>query len=63
MIGWHNPIVIVTGPPGAGKTTVSAHLARSSVQGLHLPADVFFTFPAHPIAPYRPAATSKIAPS
>jgi predicted kinase len=49
-------IVIVTGAPGTGKTTVASHLARGSPRGLHLPADLFFTFPAHPISPYRPAA-------
>ena len=49
-------IVIVTGSPGTGKTTVAALLAKAEPRGLHLPADVFFTFPAHPISPYRPAA-------
>lgn len=49
-------IVILTGAPGTGKTTVASHLARASPQGLHLPADLFFSFPAHPISPYRPAA-------
>jgi len=49
-------IVIVTGAPGTGKTTVASHLARASPHGLHLPADLFFSFPAHPISPYRPAA-------
>jgi cytidylate kinase len=49
-------IVIVTGAPGTGKTTVASQLARARPNGLHLPADLFFEFPAHPISPYRPAA-------
>jgi cytidylate kinase len=49
-------IVIVTGSPGTGKATVAALLAKADPCGLHLPADVFFTFPAHPISPYRPAS-------
>jgi cytidylate kinase len=47
------PIVIITGSPGAGKTTVAARLAKAAPRGLHLPADVFFAFPAHPVSPYR----------
>jgi len=33
------PIVIVTGPPGAGKSTVSSSLAGSSELGVHLVGD------------------------
>ncbi len=36
------PITIVTGPPGAGKSTVAAALARSSPLGVHLVADQCF---------------------
>ncbi len=49
-------IVIVTGAPGTGKTTLASYLAKDQERGLHVPADVFFTFPAHPISPYRAAA-------
>lgn len=49
-----SPITIVTGSPGTGKTTVAAGLAAREPRGLHVPADVFYTFPAHPISPYRP---------
>lgn len=47
-------IVIVTGAPGSGKTTVAARLSEESPRGVHLPGDLFFTFPAHPVSPYRP---------
>jgi len=49
-------ITILTGCPGTGKTTVAGLLAKAKPRGLHIPADVFYTFPAHPISPYRPAA-------
>jgi predicted kinase len=45
------PIVIVSGCPGSGKTTLSESLARSFPQGLHLVSDVFYGFPASPIDP------------
>jgi RecA/RadA recombinase len=36
------PIAIITGPPGAGKTTVASHLAASSRLGVHLAGDQVF---------------------
>ena len=44
-------IVIVSGCPGSGKTTLSKALVRSGPQGLHLLSDVFYGFPAEPIEP------------
>jgi cytidylate kinase len=51
-----SPIVIVTGSPGTGKTTVAGLMAKAHSRGLHIPSDVFFSFPAHAIPPYLPAA-------
>jgi tRNA uridine 5-carbamoylmethylation protein Kti12 len=39
-----NPILIVTGPPGVGKTTAAGILAARSDQAVHLEADHFFRF-------------------
>jgi tRNA uridine 5-carbamoylmethylation protein Kti12 len=38
------PILIVTGPPGVGKTTAAAILAKRSDRAVHLEADHFFRF-------------------
>jgi predicted kinase len=39
-----NPILIVTGPPGVGKTTTAGILAARSSRAVHLEADAFFRF-------------------
>jgi tRNA uridine 5-carbamoylmethylation protein Kti12 len=54
-------IVIVTGSPGAGKTTLSAELARTSPRGVHLEGDRFFQFVAHPIPPTLPESSEQNA--
>ena len=50
-----NPVLILTGPPGVGKTTVAAILAERSDRAVHLEADLFFRFirSGH-VEPWRP---------
>jgi predicted kinase len=49
-------LTIITGPPGAGKTTLAARLAKASPRGAHVPGDLFYTFLAYPIHPALPAS-------
>jgi AAA domain len=52
------PIAIVTGPPGAGKTTVAARLAVSSRLGVHLDGDqVFHWVAAGYMPPWMPGTS------
>jgi cytidylate kinase len=46
-------IIIVSGCPGSGKTTLCESLSRCEPRGLHLPSDAFYGFPAEPIDPTR----------
>lgn len=52
-------IMILTGPPGAGKTTLAAHLAAGSARGVHVRGDTFYTFLAQPIAPVLPESQAQ----
>jgi len=47
-------LTIITGSPGAGKTTLAARLAEASSRGVHVVGDTFYTFLAHPISPVLP---------
>ena len=49
-------ITVVSGSPGAGKTTLARRLAARAERGLHLESDPFYGFPAHPIDPTTPAS-------
>jgi cytidylate kinase len=49
-------IMLITGAPGTGKTTVSKLLAERNPRGVHILSDIFYTFPAHPIPPHLAAA-------
>jgi len=52
-------VLIVSGCPGAGKSSVSARLAAADSRGLHLASDVFYGFPAHPIDPTTPESRAQ----
>jgi hypothetical protein len=55
-------ITVITGPPGAGKTTIAAALARSAPLGVHLVADeCFHWIVAGYIAPWSPGAKAQNA--
>lgn len=47
-------VVIVSGCPGSGKTTLAGSLAMRSTMGVHLVTDTFYDFLAHPLDPSTP---------
>jgi cytidylate kinase len=52
-------ITLITGAPGCGKTAVSKLLAERNPRGAHIPSDIFYTFPAHPVRPHLAAADAQ----
>lgn len=50
-------IIVLTGPPGSGKSTIAGHVARTYRQGVHLHTDDFWhAIVAGAIPPHRPEA-------
>jgi predicted kinase len=50
-----DPVLILTGPPGAGKTTTARLLAAASERAVHLESDSFFHFiRAGYVEPWKP---------
>ncbi len=45
------PITLITGAPGTGKTAVSDLRAQRSESGVHIPSDIFSSFPGRRIPP------------
>lgn len=61
MLERQGEVLILTGPPGSGKTTVAAALAQTAgAPKVHLHSDDFWHFIKHgAIAPYRPESNDQ----
>lgn len=56
------PVSIVSGPPGAGKTTLASALAASTPRGVHIATDFFFSAIRNGyIAPWLPESAAQNA--
>ena len=54
------PVLILTGPPGAGKTTTAAALAARFPRSVHLESDRFFQFiRSDYVEPWRPESSEQ----
>ncbi len=54
------PITIITGPPGAGKTTIASALAATKPRGVHLVTDFFYHWiVSGAIPPWKPEANTQ----
>lgn len=49
-------VMIVSGCPGTGKTSVAARLAAQSPRGAHIVSDLFYRFISHRVLPILPAS-------
>ncbi|MCL4368915.1 MAG: ATP-binding protein [Actinobacteria bacterium] len=47
-------VIIVSGCPGTGKTSVAARLAEQSPRGVHIVADLFYDFVSHRVLQILP---------
>lgn len=55
-----NPVLILSGAPGAGKTTAAAILAERSERAVHLESDRFYGFiRAGYVEPWKPASNKQ----